>query len=382
MNDLLKRTWAEISLDHVEHNYQAMRARMPAGTRFLGVVKADAYGHGAVQVASLLSELGCEYLAVAYIDEAVELREAGITLPILILGYTMPIYTPQLLKYRLTQTVHSLDMAQEMSRIAQAQNAKLMVHLKVDTGMGRLGFGCHHGETTDRALLEIMSLPGLEAEGIYTHFSVSDTKDDEYTNWQFQSFSEILGRLEASAGVKFKIRHCTNSGAMINYEWAYLDMVRPGLSLYGMYPGGDRGQIALLPAMELRTRIVQIKEVPAGSDLSYGRTFTTKAPSRIAVISIGYSDGLHRVLSNNMDVLVRGKRASQVGRICMDMCMIDVTDIPEASVDDVVTIFGRDGEAFIPVEALAGAAGTVSYEMVCAVSKRVPRVYLRHGVML
>lgn len=381
MNGLQKRTWAEVSLDNIERNYKAIRARLHKGTRFLGVVKADAYGHGAVPVSRLLEDLGCDYLAVAYLDEGIELRDAGITLPILVFGYTMPVYTPELLKYGLTQTVSSVEMARSMSEIAAETGRKLPVHLKVDSGMGRLGFPCHHGENPEKELLEILKLDGLYVEGIYTHFAVSDT-DEAYTMEQLASFSRQIGSLEANSGMKIPIKHCANSGAMINYLQTDLDMVRPGLSLYGMYPGADKGGIELAPAMELKTRIVQIKDFSPGYTVSYGRIYTAPSPRKIAVISIGYSDGLHRVLSGNMDVLVRGKRVPQVGRICMDMCMVDVTDVPDASVDDIVTIFGEDGDEWIPVEEPASNAGTISYEIVCAVSKRVPRVYIKHGVKL
>lgn len=380
MNNQRKRTWAEINLDNIELNYRSMRARLGESTRFLGVVKADGYGHGSIPVAKLLQELGCEYLAVAYIDEAVELRQNGITVPILIFGYTSPSYTSQLLQYNLTQTINHLEMAVEMSNNAVSENKRLSVHLKADSGMGRLGFTCHHGENPELEMLAAMNLPGLDIEGIYTHFAVSDIKEDLYTAEQFVQFSNLVENLEKNSSKKFPIKHCANSGAMINCDYTYMDMVRPGISLYGLYPSIDTGDLDLLPAMQLKTRIVQIKDFQAGCSVSYGRTHITDSPRKIAVISIGYSDGLHRVLSGKMDVLVRGRRAPQVGRICMDMSMIDVTDIPDVAVDDVVTVFGHDGNVSISANELAYNAGTISYEMVCSVSKRVPRVYIRHGV--
>jgi alanine racemase len=379
MDDLQKRTWAEVNLDHLVYNYKAMKARLKEGTRFLGVVKANAYGHGAVAVSKTLEAAGCDYLAVASLDEAVQLRESGIQLPILILGYTFPQYTDRLLTYRVIQAVGSYEMAREMSEIAVKLGQKLTVHLKVDSGMGRLGFTCHHGEDPVPDLIRIATLPGLEIEGIFTHFAVSDILGDTYTANQFAAFSDMIDRFEAGWGKRVRIRHCTNSGAMINYPWTYMDMVRPGISLYGLYPDKEKGDITLRPVMELKTRVVQIKEFAPGYTVSYGRTYVAPERRRIAVLPIGYADGLHRVLSNQMDVLVRGQRAHQVGRICMDMCMIDVTDIPETVVGDPVTIFGRDGGAFIPVEELAAAAGTISYELLCAVDKRVPRVYIKNG---
>jgi alanine racemase len=375
MDHMQMRTWAEVSLNNIEHNFQAMKARLREGTRFMGIVKADAYGHGAVSVAGLLQKLSCDYLGVACINEAMTLRENGITMPILIMGYTPPEYAAELIRHGLTQTVYSLDMAEELSAGAMKTGKKLTVHLKADSGMGRLGFRCHSGANPEEEMLNVMVLPGLYAEGIFSHFAVADIRGDVFTDRQFQDFQALTQNLEKKSGMKFQIKHCANSGAMINYDWTYFDMVRPGLSLYGLYPDDDTGGLDLRPAMELKTRIAQIKDYCAGDTVSYGRIYTVPSTQKIAVITIGYADGLHRVLSGKIDVLVRGRRAPQVGRICMDMCMIDVTGIPDAQVGDVVTVFGRDGNAFIPVEELAQKAGTVSYELLCAVSGRVPRVY-------
>ena len=375
MRNLQKRTWAQISLRNIEHNYKTMKARLGIGTRFLGIVKADAYGHGAGRVAGLLEQLGCAYLGVACIDEALALREDGITLPILVMGYTSPQLTAELLDNDLTQTIYSADMADAYSKQAVLAGKLLKTHLKVDTGMGRLGFTCGRGRDPEADMLCVLALPGLSYEGIYTHFAVSDVRGDLFTNQQFDVFRDLVERLEDKSGRQFLIKHCANSGAMINCDWSYFDMVRPGLSLYGHYPGKDTGGLELKPAMELKTRIAQVKDYNAGDTVSYGRTFTVTEKRRLAVITIGYADGLFRTLSGKVDVLVRGRRTRQVGRICMDMCMIDVSDIPDAEIGDVVTIFGRDGKAFISVEELAESAGTVSYELLCAVSPRVPRVY-------
>lgn len=376
MINLQMRTWAEVSLKNIEHNYRTMRARLREGTRFLGIVKADGYGHGAVQVAGLLQKLGCEYLGVACIDEALSLRENSITLPILLMGYTSPQFADKLIENNLTQTIYSLEMAQEFSQAALSVKKKLKVHLKADSGMGRLGFTCHHSRDPEQEMLKILELPGLEVEGIFTHFAVSDSFGDPFTQAQFNDFKTLVSNLEKISEKRFAIKHCANSGAMINYDWTYSDMVRPGLSLYGLYPENETGGLDLRPAMELKTRIAQIKDFDEGDTISYGRIYTVPDRRKIAVISIGYADGLHRILSGKIDVLIRGKRARQVGRICMDMCMVDITGIPEAQVGDVVTIFGRDGDSFIPVEELAEQAGTVSYELLCAVSPRVPRVYI------
>ena len=376
MSHLQMRTWAEVSLKNIEHNYKTMKARLKDGTRFMGMVKADAYGHGAVRVAGLLEELGCSYLGVACIDEALTLREAGITLPILVMGYTPPELTAELINNSLTQTVYSTEMAEAYSKATESLGKQLGTHLKVDTGMGRLGFICSRGRDPESDMLRVLALSGLSFEGIFTHFAVSDTFGDPFTERQFNEFCSLIGRLEEKSGTQFKIKHCANSGAMINYYWSYFDMVRPGLSLYGHYPDKDTGGMDLKPAMQLKTRIAQIKEYDVGDTVSYGRTYTVPDRSRLAIITIGYADGLFRPLSGRIDVLIRGKRAPQVGRICMDMCMVDVTNIPDAEIGDVVTIFGHDGEEYISVDELAEQAGTVSYELLCAVSPRVPRVYL------
>ena len=371
-----ERTWAEIDLGSILHNYKELRARLLDGTRFLGVVKADAYGHGAVPVARLLEENGCEYLAVAALSEAVELRENGIKAPILILGRTPHSCTDELIKYGITQSVVCLDDAKAISGIAEAAGKKLKVHLKADSGMGRLGAVCHSGCDASGELLEIMHLPGLDIEGIFTHFAVSELDDDGgYTKAQFSAFTELISRLENASGMTFAIKHCANSGAMVNYREMQLDMVRPGIALYGCYPGDGTGGLDLRETISLKTRIVQIKDFAPGMSVSYGRTYTAESARKIAVIPVGYADGLHRVSSGKLEFLLRGKRVKQVGRICMDMCMIDVTDV-DAAVGDVVTLFGHDGDSFISIEEAARAAGTISYEIMCSVSKRVPRIYL------
>ena len=375
MTDLTSRTWAEVSLENIEHNYRVLRSHLSEGVRFLGVVKANAYGHGAVRVARLLQSLDCDYLAVATVPEAVALRDNGITLPILILGYTPSFMTEILLKYDITQTVSDLDTAKEMSDIADANGRKLKVHIKLDSGMGRLGFSCLNGQDHIDELLSIMGLSGLEPEGIFTHFAVSETDDFSYTCKQFSAFTSTVDKLEQSSGTKFKIRHCSNSGAVLNFKEAQLDMVRPGIALYGCAPGDSLCGFDLRPAMELKSRIVSVKDFHAGESVSYGRTFIAESDRKIAVIPIGYADGLHRVLSNKLEVLVRGQKVRQVGNICMDMCMIDVTDVPDAAPGDVVTVFGSDGGRIIPVEEVAAKAGTISYELMSGLSERVPRIY-------
>ena len=370
MKDTQKRTWAEVSLRHIEHNYRELRAKLPDGCRYMAVVKADAYGHGAVPVARRLEDAGADYLAVACLEEAAALRQADITRPLMILGYTPPGYASALAALDVTQAVVCEEQGRALSH-ALTGGERLKIHLKLDTGMGRLGFPVHD-EASMAAAARVLTLERLEPEGVFTHFAVSDEPEKSYTREQLTRFLAAVRTLEAGRS-RFEIRHCANSAAVINYaEAAGLDMARVGLAGYGLYPGPARGGVALIPAMTLYSRVAAVTEHRAGDTISYGQTYTAPRDCRLAVLPIGYADGLHRVLSGKMDVLIHGRRAGQVGRICMDMCMIDVTDLPETQVGDVATVFGS-GE--LPVEEQAQKAGTISYELVCAVSGRVPRVY-------
>lgn len=373
------RTWRDINLSNLEHNYRALRALLPPECRFLGIVKANAYGNGSVRIARKLEQLGAEYLAVACVDEAAELRSAGVRTSILILGDTPPERAWELLMLDLTQTVSDLAAARQLSAAAVSAGKELKIHVKADTGMSRLGFLCDetHMDASVDAIAEVCSLPGLEHEGIFTHFSDSDGSE-EYTMLQFSRFLNVLDRLKAR-GITFALRHCANSGAVLNYPCTYLDMVRPGLALYGHYPDPSCEGLdgpGLRPVMELRSRIAAIRALSAGTCVSYGRTFTLSRDSALAVVPVGYADGLPRRCSNTLEFLIRGKRARVVGRVCMDMCMVDVTDIPGVIPGDVATIYGRDGEDAVSVEDAAALAGTVQYELLCAISERVPRVYL------
>ena len=373
MDDLRKRTWAEINLANIRHNYLSIRSRLPDGCRFLGVVKADAYGHGAVQVSRLLQDAGADYLAVAGLDEAMELRQNGIFLPILILGHTPPEYTETLIRNDITQAVTCLAKAEEYSREASRLGRTLRIHIKVDTGMSRLGFLCAgpHFDDGVENILYACSLPGLESEGIFTHFAVSDEpgEDNEaYTRAQFGLFLRVIDAVK-ERGVRFAIRHCANSGAVLHYPEMALDMVRPGLLLYGY--GDESGTLDLKPCMRLMTRITTIKHYESGTSVSYGRRFVTDKLTRMAVLGIGYADGLPRACSNRCSFYIAGGYAPQRGSICMDMCMADVTDLPDAAVDGEVEIFGEHCD----IRLLSEAAQTIPYELLCAVNKRVPRVY-------
>ncbi|MBS1385021.1 alanine racemase [Flavonifractor sp. DFI.6.63] len=374
MDDMQMRTWAEVDLSDLEHNYRALRGLLPRDCRFLGVVKANAYGHGAVPVAKRLEALGAEYLAVACLEEAGELRGAGIQTPILILGATPAADAPRLLELEVTQAVGDLETAQALSRAAQAAGKRLKVHLKADTGMSRLGFLCDetHLSRAAEEMARAAVLPGLEAEGIFTHFADADG-DEAYTMRQFTRFLDLLGVLERR-GVRFALRHCANSAAVLRYPCTHLDMVRPGVALYGHYPDpscvGLDGP-GLRPVMTLKSRVTAVRTLPAGTCVSYGCTATLESERTLAVVPIGYADGFPRLLSNRSAVLLHGARCPIVGRVCMDMCMVDVTG-RNVQPGDVAEVFG----AALPVEEHAAAADTIQYELLCAVSPRVPRLYL------
>ena len=373
MNDLQKRTWAEISLDNIRHNYRAIRASLPAGCRFLGIVKADAYGHGALTVSRLLQEEGADYLAVSCLDEALELRQGGVTMPILILGHTPPEYTGTLIAMDITQTVTCLAKAVEYSAEAEKLGRDLKIHIKLDTGMSRLGFLCA-GSYFDEGVQNVIDscrLPGLIPEGVYTHFAVSDEPGEDcrdYTLGQFRLFMDMIRAVKERGGIDFAIRHCANSGAVANYPEMALDMVRPGLLLYGY---GDGGKLGLRPCMRLVTTVSTIKFYEPGTAVSYGRRFVTERRTRMGVLAIGYADGLPRAAGNQCSFAAGDGFAPQRGSICMDMCMVDLTDRPEVDVGSQVELFGPRCSIY----QLSNAAGTIPYELLCAVSKRVPRVY-------
>ena len=367
------RTWAEISLGNLEHNYQALRACAP-DSRFLGTVKANGYGHGAVPIAKRLVELGTDYLAVACLDEAAELRQAGITAPILILGYTAPELADEVAALDVTQTVFTPELAKALSDAAGAAGKRAKIHLKADTGMSRLGVLDHQPERAAEELAALCALPHLEPEGIFTHFASADG-DEEYTMLQFTRFLDVLQELEEKYGRTFEIRHCAASAAVLNYPCTHMDMVRPGIALYGHYPDpaceGLDGP-GLKPVMALYSRVAAVRDFPAGTPVSYGCTASFGCGGgRTAVLPIGYADGLHRMLSNEGSVWLGGQPRPIMGRVCMDMCMIGMEESANVRPGDVAEVFGPR----LPVERQADIAGTISYELLCAVAPRVPRIY-------
>lgn len=384
MNSFLKRTWAQIDLDALEQNYRAIHASLREGCRMMCVIKADAYGHGAVRLAQEYERLGADWLAVSNLAEAIQLREAGIYKPVLVLGYTPAENAGLLAEHRVTQAILSTEYAEQLSAYAQKEGVTVEVHLKLDTGMSRIGLLCQEISQCPAAAGEavrICRLPGIRVQGAFTHFAVADEAEDgrAATRAQYECFMAVVNLIRAE-GIDLPICHCSNSGAVLDYPEMQLDMVRCGIILYGLLPSSKLpNSLGLRPVMELKSIVSLVKEVPAGTMVSYGHDFVAQKPMRVATVPIGYADGYSRLLSGRAEMLVRGKRAPVIGRVCMDQLMLDITAVPNVQEGDVVTVFGSDGEARLPVEELAALYGTINYEIICLISKRVPRLYYRGG---
>jgi len=380
--------WAEIDLTAIAANVSELRRITRPGARLLVAVKANAYGHGLVEVARRAIESGADALGVARLHEALALRKADITAPILILGYTPPDSVTTLIRYDFTQTVYAVETARAYAERVVRTGGRLKVHLKVDSGMGRLGLlpdahryappGMNITGTAVKDTLEIAGLQGLELEGVFTHFASADSADKTYAEQQFTVYLDFLDRLQR-AGFEIPVRHAANSGAIIDMPHTHLDMVRAGISLYGLYPSDevDQSKITIVPAMSLKARIIHLKAVPAGFSVSYGMTHTTEKPTTIATIPVGYADGYNRRLSNRGCMLVNGIRAPIVGRVCMDLTMLDVGHLPDVKLEDEVVIIGRQGAGSVTADEIAGLLGTINYEVTSAITARVPRVYLK-----
>ena len=369
------RTWAEISSSAIERNAREILGALPEGCGLIGVVKAHGYGHGAATAAHALRRAGCRFFAVACCEEALSLRQAGITDSILILSAVDATRAAEMADNDISLAVECLEKAVALSRNLRC-GQRLKIHIKLDTGMGRIGFAA--GEDAGiEAAAEAAQQPGLVPEGIFTHFAVSDMPGGEtYTRGQFALFCMAADAVEYLSGKRFAMRHCSNSGAVLSYrkEGFPLSAVRPGLLLYGVYPEEEHGGLSLIPAMTLRSRVAVITHHKQGDTVSYGRTWTAERDCTLAVIPIGYADGLQRALSGKLEVAIRGRRVKQVGRICMDCCMLDVTDVPDAAVGDEVTIFGCGDSGELTVAEVATLAGTIPYEILCGISPRVPRL--------
>lgn len=384
------RAWAEIDLDAIANNVRAVRNVTSPHAKLIGVVKADAYGHGAVQVAECLIENGADMLAVSQIDEALQLRLSGVECPILILSDAEPERAEELIKYSITQTVFAPEMAASISEAAVKTGRKAIVHVKIDSGMGRVGFRAEEPETVKK-IIDIARLPNIEIEGIFTHFAVSDEAGGgKYTQKQFGAFMSVCEALKRE-GLDIPVRHAANSAAILRFPEMHLDAVRAGIILYGMYPSQASKEACaqmhpgfeLKPAMSFKAKITAVKRVPAGTYLSYGCTYSTEKESVIATVPVGYADGYARSLGGRAEVLIHGRRAPVRGRVCMDQCLVDVTGLADSGIEvkagDEAVLFGAQGNECVSPEELAALENTINYEIICSLSKRIPRKFIRNG---
>lgn len=364
-------TWAEIDLKAISHNLRQIKARVkPDGAHIMAVVKDNAYGHGAVEVSRVAAHVPAQMLGVALVQEALELRQAGINLPILALCCILPEQVEEVVLHDITQTVCDLKICEALSKAASRLGKPARIHIKIDTGMGRIGV------RYDRAIelvKDIARIPYLTMAGIFTHFAAAGT-DESFTGLQLKRFNYVVSHLK-DMDIRIPLRHAANSDAVLARPDSYFDLVRPGLMIYGLYPSGLPHGMKLKPALSLKTRVVYLKEVPAGWDISYGRTYRTKKPSIIASLAIGYGHGYSRKMSNSGEAIVRGAKAPIIGAVCMDQCLCDVTHIPGVSIGDEAVLIGRQGNEEITADDVAQKAGTISYEILCAISTRVPRIH-------
>lgn len=382
--NMVKRTWAEISLNAIEHNYNVIRNKVADDTKVCCVIKADGYGHGAVELSQVYEKLGADFFAVSNIDEGIEIRKSGSKLPIVILGYTPVSEAENLAEYDISQAVFSLEYAKELSEKCVEEDCICKMHIKVDSGMSRIGFMCQEFPRDEYSIEEICEaccLPNLEVEGLFTHFCVSDEDAEgrEFTNKQYENFIHVRDSLK-KRGVDISVVHCSNSGAIEDYPETCCDMVRAGIILYGLAPSSKLAdRLDLVPAMTLKTVVAFVKEIQKGATISYGRTFTADRKMKIATVPIGYADGFIRQNAKDGYMMVNGKKAKIVGRICMDQTMLDVTDIEDVKTGDEVVVFGTGENGEPTADSIAENTGTINYETVCLVGKRVPRIYIKDG---
>ena len=373
------RIYAAVNLDAVLYNLENMKKNISENTKIIAVLKADGYGHGAVPIAREIQSLPYIWgIAVATVEEGMELRNAGIQKPILILGYTYEEDYDTIVREDFRPAVFKKSMAQKLSQAAVKAGKPVNIHIKIDTGMTRIGYRDPQRDVPE--ILEISRLPGIRIEGLFTHFARADETDPAPAYRQLEKYGEFLKKLE-TAGLSIPLKHCSNSAGIIRIPEANLDAVRAGVILYGMYPSDEveKEPVPLKPAMEIKSHIAYIKTVEPGTQVSYGGTYTTQRPTRIATIPVGYADGYARGLSNRGSVLIHGRRAPILGRVCMDQFMVDVTEIPEAKELDEATLLGKDGEDCITMEELGDLSGRFNYEFACCISKRVPRIYIKDG---
>lgn len=372
---LSRPAWVEVNLGRITHNMREIRGIVDKSILIMAVVKANGYGHGAVEVARTVLTAGADRLAVTTLEEGKRLRQAGIEAPIIVFGYIPNAYIQCALEHKLMLTVANSFGARAISRVAEEMGTKAIVHIKVDTGMGRLGF--LPGPKSIDEIRQICDFPGLSVEGIYSHLATADHKDKTYALEQFTRFTDLLNSLEKH-NCRFTLRHIANSAALIDLPETHLDMVRPGIIIYGLYPSQhvDKNRICLKPAMSLKAQITHVKKVAAGTSISYGRTYRTAKETTIVTLPIGYADGYARGLSNKGEVLIRGKKLPVVGTVCMDQTMVDGTLLDDVSTGDEVVLFGEQDNITIPVEEIAERLNTINYEIVCMMNERLPRVYI------
>ena len=381
MEKYFRRTWVEVNLDALKHNYETIESRLSAGSSIVAVVKADAYGHGVENTVREFSACGCRWFAVSNLEEALQVRSINSECSILILGYTPPKYAQTLAINNISQAVFDSSYAESLSAAATECGVQINIHIKVDTGMSRLGFVFHDSVEDASSVEEIAAtcrLHGLYPEGIFTHFASADEENGElFTRLQYDLFMTLIGCLEFE-GITFPLRHCCNSAATVLYPEMHLDLVRPGIILYGLMPSSFlKGKINLKPALKMKTVVSMVKTIPAGTPVSYGRTYTADKDIKIATVPVGYADGYMRKLSDNAVMKIGDKYVPVIGRICMDQCMLDVSDIEDIGEGATVTVFDSNPQSPLSVDALAEKTGTINYEYVCGINKRVSRVYTR-----
>lgn len=377
MDKIMRSVWAEIDLDAVKFNIENIK-KISKDREVVAVVKADAYGHGAVDMVPTLLENGASRLAVAMISEALELRKNGIKAPIMILGYTPLEYAKELIENDIEQTVYSLDYVRELSQIAKSLGKKAKIHIAIDTGMGRIGF--LPGKETVDTIERIVKLEGINTVGMFTHFSTADELDKTYTYEQFNKMKSVIEGLK-ERNIEIPFKHESNSGAIIDMPETFLEGVRAGIILYGYYPSDEvhKDVLPLKKVLTLKTRVSHVKELDEDMYISYGRTFKTSKKSKIATIPVGYADGYSRLLSGKAKVIINGQLAPVVGRICMDQCMVDVTDLGEVNIGDEVILLGEQNGVKYDADDMARDMGTINYEIICMLKQRIPRVYLKDG---
>lgn len=373
-----ERVLAIVDLDAIASNIKNIRAKVDKNSGIIGIIKADAYGHGSVETAKVLLDNGADWLAVAVVDEGLNLRKNGITAPILLLGYTPELRLSDVINNGFIQTVYSYDTAKKLSDAASALGKKAVIHIKIDTGMGRIGYRVNE-ESADE-IVKISKLPNIDVNGMFTHFSTADEADKAYTLEQYNKFVKMNDMLE-ERGLHIPVKHAANSAAIMDFDNMMFNMVRPGIILYGAYPSDEvkKENLSLSPAMSIKTHVSYVKDVNEGDSISYGRKYIAPSKRRIATIPVGYADGFIRAYSKGGKVLVRGEYAPIVGRICMDQFMVDVTDIDGVEVNDEVVLMGRQGNKEITADFIASVLDTINYEVFCTLSKRVPRQYIQNG---